>query len=227
MRDEIRKRLEQLTETKYSEFTQKLVPGSKNVLGIRLPVLRSLAKELIREIRDILPDVCEDIYYEEIMLRGIIIATFKQPIEEKLKYIAEFIPKIDNWAVCDSFCSSIKLAKKDRALVWEFIQPYRCSEMEFEQRFAAVMMLGHFVNDEYIDRVLKSLTEISAESYYSSMAVAWAAAECYIKFPEKTELYLSLKYFDRSTLERTVRKICDSFRVTEEEKTRIKNILKV
>ena len=138
-----------------------------------------------------------------------------------------FIPAIDNWAVCDSFCSSMKCPKKDKAVLWDFVQPYIYSDKEFEQRFAAVIMLGKFVNEEYIDSTLKALTEISAERYYSSMAVAWAAAECFIKFPERAEPYLSTEYLDRATLERTIRKLCDSFRVTAETKTRLKDLLKV
>ena len=227
MKQEIRARLEQLSEKEYSEFTNKLVPGSTNVLGIRLPVLRALAKELLKDQPDLLPDSSDDFYYEEKLLRGIIIASSRLPIAEKLRYTAEFIPAIDNWAVCDSFCSSMKCPKKDKAVLWDFVQPYIYSDKEFEQRFAAVIMLGQFVNEEYIDRTLKALTEIPSDRYYSSMAVAWAAAECYIKFPERTEPYLSTEYLDRATLERTIRKLCDSFRVTAETKTRLKDLLKV
>ena len=222
---EIRKKLEGMSERGYADFSVKLIPGAKNVLGIRMPVLRALAKELSKEGYDLQSDGSADIYYEETLLRGMLIGTLRLSYEKRIELIKDFVPRIDNWGVCDSFCCSLKFVKKNRAAVWEFLQPYIYSEKEFEQRFAAVMLLDHFVCEEYIDRTLKALTEISAESYYASMAAAWAAAECYIKFPEKSEPYLSLEFFDKDTLGRTVKKLCESYRISDETKTKLKNMI--
>ena len=82
------------------------------------------------------------------------------------------------------------------------------------------MLLSYFVNDDYIDQTLSLLTEINTEKYYSSMAVAWAVAECYIKFSENT--YPFINQFDSLTAKRTVRKICDSYRVENYKKYLLK-----
>ena len=108
--------------------------------------------------------------------------------------------------------------------VWDFLQPYIHSGKEFEQRFAAVMMLNKFVNDEYIDRVLSAYREINTDAYYSSMGVAWGIAECFIKFPEKTRPLIEGKCFDPQTHNKAIGKICDSFRVSAEEKTYLRQI---
>ena len=218
--DEIKSRLIEMADEKYREFHSKLVPDTDNILGIRSPLLRNYARKLAKE-----PDVLEsenDFYYEEIILRGMIIGYMKTDVETRLKYIREFIPKIDNWAVCDSFCSTLKFANKNHSRVWEFLQLYVNSENEFEQRFCAVMLLMYFVNSDYADDTLELLGRINTDKYYSSMAVSWALAECFIKFPEKTEPFLYGNVFDGQTLKRTVRKICDSYRVDKMLKTKLK-----
>ena len=222
MNSDIKSRLFEMSDEKYRDFHSKLVPETKNILGIRMPKLRAYAKELAKN-----PDVLayqDDFYYEETLLRGMIIGYMKADVATRLKYIWEFVPKIDNWAVCDSFCSTLKFADKNQERVWEFIQPYADSEKEFEQRFCAVMLLDYFVNSEYIDKTLEMLCKINTEKYYSSMAVAWALAECFIKFREKAEPFISRNFFDEMTLKRTVRKICDSYRVDENTKNLMRNV---
>ena len=220
MNDDVKNRLIEISDNKYSAFSTNIIPNAKNILGVRMPKLRAYAKELAKN-----PDILSfgnDVYYEEILLRGMIIGYMKADVETRLKYIAEFVPRIDNWGVCDSFCSTLKFADKNKERVWDFLQVYVNSEKEFEQRFCAVMLLGYFVNAEYIERTLERLCQINTEKYYSSMAVAWALAECFIKFPEKAEPFMKEDSFDEQTLKRTVRKICDSYRVDESVKMRLK-----
>ena len=220
MKNDVKKRLLEMSDEKYRQFHSKLVPDTNNILGVRMPKLRAYAKELAK-IPDILSSE-NDLYYEETLLRGMIIGYLSTDVETRLKMISDFVPQIDNWAVCDSFCSTLKFANKNRECVWDFIQPYAHSKKEFEQRFCAVMLLDYFVNTEYIDRTLALLTEINTSQYYSSMAVAWALAECFIKFREKTEPFMNHDFFDEMTLKRTVRKICDSYRVDKDVKMRWK-----
>ncbi len=231
MNKEIREKLESMSEKKYSEFSSKIIPGARNILGIRTPILRAYAKELSKQYGEDALDNSDDHYYEEILLRGMIIGYIKPEIEKHLKYISDYVPMIDNWAVCDTFCSTLKIGKKDHARVFEFLQPYIHSQKEFEQRFAAVMLLDHFINEEYIDRTLEQLKVINTDKYYSSMAVAWALAEAYIKYPDKAEPYIRGKVFEAQTHDRAISKLCDSYRVTKEDKERLKalkiNIQKV
>ena len=67
----LREQLLELTEPKYMKFTSALMPGVENVLGIRLPVLRSIAKEIAAgDWRAYLTEA-EDFYFEERMLQGL------------------------------------------------------------------------------------------------------------------------------------------------------------
>lgn len=157
------------------KFTAALMPGVENVLGIRLPVLRKIARQIAAgDWRTYLAEA-EDFYFEERMLQGLVIGCARCTPAEKLEYVARFVPKIDNWAVCDCFCWRLKAA--ERQPMWEFIQPYFRSEAEYDVRFAVVTGLGNFVDGEHLEALLQLLDGVRHEAYYARMAVAWAVIE--------------------------------------------------
>ena len=152
--ENIRKELKALADPKYRKFHSYLLPGTDNILGVRIPQLRTMAKDIIKkddkmafdmiEANDIFKTLREKIntnYYEETMLQGMIIGLAKMNLDEQINYISLFIPRINNWAVCDIFSSELKTAvRKGKETVWQFIQPYLKSQKEFEIRFGIVML---------------------------------------------------------------------------------------
>ncbi len=214
-------------EDSLRDFSSSLIPGVKNMIGVRLPALRKYAKKLASDEGEAALEG-DDIYYEEIMLRGMLIGYIKNDTERRLELIRDFVPMIDNWAVCDSFCPSLKFAgaKKNQQRVWEFIIPYVRSYKEFYARFGAVMLLDYFVNDEYIDRTLRELEAVNTNAYYSSMGAAWLAAECYLKYPERTAPLFENNMLSAETHNRAIRKICDSLRVDKEVKAKLKTLMR-
>ena len=224
MNNEIRQTLLKMGEDKLKDFSVSLIPGAKGIIGIRLPKLREYAKVLAKTQGEAALEG-DDRYYEETMLRGMIIGYLKTDDDRKFGLIQAFIPLIDNWGVCDSFCSTLKFTRKCLGRMWDFLHPYIHSDKEFEQRFAAVMLLDYFVSEVYIDQTLTALSEINTAAYYSSMAAAWALVECYIKFPGKAEVYITEKRFDKDTHNRAIRKICDSYRVELDKKSRLKELV--
>ena len=105
--------------------------------------------------------------------------------------------------------------------VWEFLQPYLRSRREFEIRFAVVMLLNFYLNQEYIDRVLVSLNHVNHDGYYAKMAVAWVVSICFVKFPEKTMPYLQQNNWDIFTFNKALQKIRESLCIDEETKALI------
>ena len=153
----MRKRLFSLQDKQYKSFNEKLLPNINNIIGVRIPILRQLAKELARENWQNYKD---ELYYEEIMLQGLVIGYANIPAEKKLQCLKDFIPKINNWGVCDTVCSNLKFIKQQQKIVWKFIQPYLKSDKEFDVRFAIVILLNYFIDDNYIDEVLIILDKI-------------------------------------------------------------------
>ena len=221
---DLRNRLFELSDEKYKKFHSGLCPNTDNIIGVRLPQLRQIAKEIAKgDWRGYLENCLED-YYEENLINGLVIAYAKCDVEEKLQYIKVFVPKINNWAICDSFCSSLKFTTKNREIVWGFLQPYLNSDKEFKIRFAVVMMLNYYITEEYIDIVLKSLDKISHDGYYVKMAVAWAVSICFIHFEDKTMDFLKNNNLDDFTYNKSLQKICESLRVNKDTKILIKSM---
>ena len=158
------------------------------------------------------------------MLQGMLIGQIKESLESKLNRIEKFVPKIDNWSVCDTFCCELKFAKSNQQLVWNFLEKYINSDKEYYVRFALVMMLDYFINDEFIDRVLSAIISVNRSEYYVKMAAAWALSICYIKYPTKTYKCL-VKLKDEDVKKKAFRKICESYRVSKEDKISLKEKL--
>ena len=221
---QIRHELMALSEEKYAKFTSKLIPHCDNLLGVRIPVLRKMAKQLAKEksIEYLMSD--DEIYFEETMLKGLIIGYTKGEISVILEYVTHFVPKINNWSICDSFCNGLKVVRNHKEIVWQFLQTYYQSEKTYDIRFAVVMMLNHFVEESYLPKLFKVFDEAKKTDYYVQMAVAWAISICFVKFPEETMGYLKNNQLDNETYKKTLQKIGESNRVDGETKKVIKSM---
>lgn len=216
--EEIRAYLTEHAEPEYQKFTSGLIPGSDVILGVRIPAIRALGKRIVKEDwRTYLAEARDD-SFEELILQGFVIGYAKADIEEILCFAAEFIPKIHDWSVNDGFCSTFQIAKKNRERVWEFLMQYQYSEHEFEQRVVAIMLMDHFLVEDYIDRVLTVFNDLKHDGYYCKMGVAWGIATAYAKFPEKTHAFLLSNHLDDFTYNKSIQKMLESYRVTEEQK---------
>ncbi|KOP81167.1 DNA alkylation repair protein [Cytobacillus solani] len=224
MENTIREQIFELIDPDYQKFSAALIPNINNVLGVRLPELRKLAKKIAKGDWRTYLATAEDKYFEEIMLQGMVIGYVKTDIEEILSYVASLVPKIDNWSVCDSFCTGLKFTKENKERVWTFLQPYLSSKKEYEIRFGVVMLLDFYIETEYIDRVLILLNRAKHDGVYAKMAVAWAVSICYVKFPDTTMEYLRNNMLDDFTYNKAIQKISESNRVDQETKTLIRSM---
>ena len=128
------------------------------------------------------------------------------------------MPKIDNWAVCDIFCAGLKITKKYRVEMWNLLQKYLKSNKEFEIRFAIVMILDFYIDEEYIERNFKIFDNIASQDYYVQLAVAWAISICLIKFYDKTLDYLEHADLDNFTYNKALQKAIESYRIDDKNK---------
>lgn len=222
----VRKRLESLAEPDFRTFTAKLTPNvsKEKILGVRLPKLRIIAKEIAKaDWRTYLLEASDDTF-EETMLQGMVIGYAKQELSELFTWIAWFVPKIDNWPVCDSFCAGLKAAKRYQEEFWKFLLPYFNSRNAYEIRFAVVMLLDYYTDREHIEKGLELLDGIRHEDYYVKMAVAWAVSIYYIKLPEETMRFLKQNHLDDFTYNKALQKITESMKVPKEEKQLIRSM---
>ena len=223
--EQVRQFLKENQDPEYREFHSKLLPGTENIMGVRLPILRKFAKQLAAQAWKDWFEQADDQWYEETMRRGLVVAYARMDCEERLKYVRKFVPDINSWGVCDCFCSTLKDADKYPQEYWEFIEPYLTSEREYEARFAAVMILGHFVKPEYLEESIRRLESITQQGYYTKMAVAWAISVYFAAFPQEMLEYLRGSHrLDEFTYKKSLQKIVESYRVDREMKKIIKEM---
>ena len=231
MENKIRKIIKQelfkLQDENYKKFQSGLCPDTKNIIGVRVPILRSYAKELLKKYSFTeLMEYIDDEYYEEIMLQGMLIGLVNENYSFIIPFIEKFVPKINNWAICDTFCSSLKITKKNKKDIWNFIQKYLKSKNEFEIRFGVVMIIDYYIEKEYLKEIFKIFDSITNKAYYVQMAVAWAISICLVKYYNETLEYLKKSKIDNFTYNKALQKAIESYRITTEQKNNLKNLKK-
>ena len=211
-----------MVDDTYREFHLQIIPGCMNFLGVRMPQLRKLGKEIAKGDGRGFLTVAGHKYYEEIMLQGIVIGAMKSDIDTLLKDTADFVPLISNWALCDCFCGGLKGVKQHYDIVRGFLEPYLRSEQTYEVRFAVVLLMDHFTDAEHLSDLFSVYDEISHTNYYVKMAVAWGVSTAFAKFPSETMTYLKHCKLPDWTYQKALQKILESRRVSQEDKEQIR-----
>lgn len=216
---EVRKELLDLSDGQYKDFNKKLIPtvDENRIIGVRIPDLRKIGKKLKN-------NNFEWYYYEEVMLHGFYIGYKKLAYEERIALLDDFVPKIDNWAVCDSVCSTLKFIENNRNDFINYLQKYMCSEKEYELRFAIVVLMDYYITDDYIDFVIDYLKTVKSKYYYANMAVSWAMCTAFTKYMEKVMPVIESKTLSKEIQNMTISKIRDSFKVDKKTKEYLKTL---
>lgn len=215
-----------LSNQSLKTFAEGLIPNAKPMIGVKIPVLRKIAKEIANDNPLFFIENNDLSYYELELLEGMVIGYWKTDLMTKLTYIDCFINQIHDWSVCDSFCASLKIKKQDLATMWNFLLNHLESNHEFVKRFVVIMMMNHFLIDEYIEQVMEIINHLNSSEYYLQMGIAWLLATMMVKYPDKTLLYLEHHNLDQWTFQKALQKMLESYRVSDEIKIKIRNMKK-
>ena len=148
----------------------------------------------------------------------------KEKFEEIKKYIESYIPKINNWALCDVFCAGLKITSKYEKEMWQFIQKYLKSDKEFEIRFGVVIILDYYIKEEYLEEIFKIIEKIENDGYYVKMAIAWLLSKCLVYFYEETVEFLTKTKLDKFTKNKSIQKAIESYRISDIRKKELRNL---
>lgn len=226
--------LQGMEDLEYRKFHSKLLPGIERLIGIRTPKMREIAKQIVKgDYKGFLAQSNKQYknghsYYEQIIIEGMVIGYISNKKTKKLNeikvYISDFAPKINNWAICDSFCSGLKIIDKYPAEFWDFIIQYVEEAEEFKVRMGIVLLMNYYLKEEYIDFVLLKCNQVKRDDYYVNMAIAWLISVAFVNFEDKTLEYLKHNQLSKFTYNKAIQKITESNRVSKEQKDLIRSM---
>lgn len=222
--DEILNELFKLQDVKYRDFQAKLMPtmNPENVIGVRTPELRKLAKQLAKrddvdEFLDSLPHK----YFDENQLHAFIISEIKD-YEKCLDRLEAFLPYVDNWATCDQM--SPKIFKRHRAKLMQEIERWIESDYTYTVRFAIGMLMEHFLDEDFDIVYADMVADVHSEEYYINMMIAWYFATALAKQYDAIIPYLIEQRLDTWTHNKTIQKAVESYRITPEQKRYLRTL---
>ena len=221
----IREELLKLKDEKYKEFSSKLTRTNYSIIGVRVPIIKKLAKDISKFNSFEYFDCLTNPFFEEVMLEGLLIGYLKD-ISEVINRLNKFIKKIDDWSVCDSVCSNLKITNKNRDIMWHYIVSYKYSCKEFEVRFMLIMMLDYYLDEKYISKVFDIIDKLKCDEYYVKMAVAWLLATSFVKCEKETFEYVKRCNLDKFTFNKMISKCVESYRISKELKELLRKIKK-
>lgn len=221
----IRNYLFENIDLEYKKFYEKLIPEEDKILGVRIPIIRKLGKKIAKNDAEKYLQNPLNYYYEEKLLQAVVIGYLDLDIEEIFSYIDGFVYKIDNWSICDTFVSSLKICKDYREETFEYLNKFIDSNKPYEIRFSIVMYIFYFIeNENYLEKVYTIIDDIKSSDYYVKMAIAWAVSMGSKYHKDKTLIYLENCKLDDFTYNKAIQKIIELKGTNKDEKMYLRNI---
>ena len=220
----LRERLFVMADPGYRAFTAKLIPelDPDRIIGVRSPALRALAKEL-RGTEDALVflEALPHLYQEENLLHSYLLA-YEKDFARCLARVEAFLPRVDNWAVCDSL--SLPCFKKHRQLLAAVIPGWLASGETYTVRFGIKQLMDHFLEEDFDPAWPEAVAAIQSQEYYVNMMRAWYFATALAKQWDAVLPCFTKRRLDPWTHAKAIQKAVESFRVTPEQKALLRGL---
>lgn len=221
--EEFLNEIEAQADETYRDFHKRLLKNDNiNVLGVRVPVMRKIAKKYKNCVDELMS--FPDEYYEVTFIK--LTAVSLLPYEEFIKYSDGCVKLIDNWATCD--CFTPKCIEKHKDDYLKYISGYLKEDKEFYQRFALTTLLHFYAEEKYLQVIRDAVCAADTKYYYVHMAAAWLVAELLVKYYDYAVAFLeeNLKkdFIDPKTHNKAIQKACESYRLTDGQKNFLKGI---
>ena len=210
--EEFNKYLESIKREDKIDFTKRIVNTNMEVLGIDIPTLRAIGKEIAKGNYISYLECQNNKYYENTIINVCLINSIKD-FEIKKKYLKNLY--IDNWSTCDTLSFKIKVLEKE---YWKLSEEFLKSKDPFKRR-VGIRILFSYKNTGYVDKIFKIIDKFYNEKeYYVNMAIAWLVCELMIYNRDKTLKYLENHHLNKFTINKAISKCRDSYRVSKEDK---------
>ena len=202
----------------YAAFNKRIVNTKMPVIGVRVPDLRRLARELApdmsaADISKLL--TVQNKSFDYVLLCGLLITHARLDDQMAIDLTKQYLPCVDSWAHIDVF-----VEKKRRfagEMWWDFALECLYSEAEFTVRYGIVSLMTNFLDEAHIDQVFAALRNVKHDGYYVKMALAWLYATTAVHFFDLTLAELENGHIDAWTRNKSYQKMRESRRFTPEQ----------
>ena len=216
--------LKQNADDVYADFQVKLTPTIKreDCIGVRVPIVRKIARQIkcSNEAQSFINTLPHK-YYDEYMLHGLLVSEIKD-YNVCIKYLDEFLPYVDNWAVCDIISPKILGKYKDKTLI--NINKWVRSSHTFTVRFGLKTLMTYYLDKDFKKEYLEIPSKITSDEYYVNMMIAWFFATALAKQWKNTILYIENETLPPWVHNKTIQKAVESYRITEDQKLYLKSL---
>lgn len=218
---DIRKQLFEMQDNEYKAFHSSLIPNvnPERIIGVRVPQLRKLARDLNAEDSALFIKDLPHFYYEENNLHAFLIERITD-YSECIEAVNDFLPYVDNWATCDSLRP--KVFKKHSAELITEIKKWINSCDAFTVRFGLEMLMCHYLDNKFDPAYLDLAAAVKSDEYYVRMMQAWFFATALVKQHDCALRYIEGCYLDEWVHNKTIQKSVESYRLSEEQKEHLK-----
>lgn len=214
--NDLLERLFALGDETYRTFHKKLLCNeSINVIGVRMPNLRKLAKEWKNDCDELLQ--FPDEYYEVTTLKCLVVGAL--PFEEFCQRVDGAVKLLDNWATCD--CFTAPCIRRHREEFLPYLERYLKSGEEFVVRYALVTLLHYYIDETYLPLIFFAIEGCDCTKYYVHMAAAWLLAEVLVKYYDEGVGFLQRTTLGKQTKNKAIQKARESFRLTAFQKNEL------
>ena len=220
------KELNSLQDLNFKDFHSKLIHDD-NLIGVKTADLKNIAKEIAKGDYDKFIKENKHSFYEENLVHGLLLGYIKMDYSLLKEYIDDFIPYIDNWAVCDLTAANLKVYKKKNIKEEAFndIKGYINDKNPWINRFGYVLLLYYYIDEEHLSEIFR-LCENKTQEYFVKMSVAWLLSMCFVSYKKDTLAFLKKCNLDEWTYNKTLQKLIESRMITDKEKDRLRKMKK-
>lgn len=211
-------------DTAYGDFSSKLIPSvpREKIIGVRSPEYRKIIAQIGND--PVIPGFLSSLphtFHEENCLHAALINQMKD-YNACVSALEQFMPFIDNWAVCDAV--NPRCFRKHRDELIAGVQAWIASPAPYTRRCGMRLLMANYLDRDFRPEYLDLPADLRSDEYYVNMMTAWLFAEALVKQWDTAVTFLETRRLDPWTHNRTIQKACESFRVPEDRKAYLRTM---
>lgn len=213
------------TTSTYREFNTKILAtvDPATVLGVRVPQLRKLSKELWRSPdRDAFLAELPHHWYEEYLLHAYLVDRLPSPSDVEA-HLDALLPYVDNWAVCDALAPKV-LDKLPATELVALATRWMASPHEYTRRFGIAVPFHYLLGEKFDPSQIALVVAADDDRHYVQMMAAWYLAEAMVSHEKDVMSWLDGDRLSPGLRRKAIQKAIESYRIPDATKQHLREI---